>query len=90
MYMLYDGGAWCTRVASFDRARGCREIVWPLYVLSNVELAGSAHYAIYGVCTSWNSFDLTLSHHTKHVYLMLAQATMKVCKDMQYYVSNAP
>ena len=23
------------------------EIVWPLYVLSNVELAGSAHYAIY-------------------------------------------
>ena len=26
---------------------------------------GSAHYTIYGVCTSWNSFDLTLSHHKK-------------------------
>ena len=40
------------------------ENVWPLYVLSNVELAGSAHYAIYGVCTSWNSFDLTLTNYS--------------------------
>ena len=42
--------------------------LYGLYVLSNVELAGSAHCAIYGVCTSWNSFDLTLSHHT-NIYI---------------------
>ena len=26
--------------------------------------AGSGHYRIYVVYTGWNSFDLTLSHHT--------------------------
>ena len=27
--------------------------------------AGSGHYRIYVVYTGWNSFDLTLSHHTR-------------------------
>ena len=34
-------------------------------------LAGSGHYAIYVVYTSWNSFDLTLSYHTKSFVVLI-------------------
>ena len=38
--------------------------------------AGSGHYRIYVVYTGWNSFDLTLSHHTSCFGLMRSAINM--------------
>ena len=48
--------------------------------------AGSGHYRIYVVYTGWNSFDLTLSHHTNiHTYtppLLHIVNTYKLCTNV--------